>query len=36
MNESGFYSIFNQDYDIEQEPRLVDREIRSDDGFEGA
>lgn len=36
MNESGFYSIFNQDYDIEQEPRLVDRELRSDDKFEGA
>ncbi|NLJ71345.1 MAG: Holliday junction branch migration DNA helicase RuvB [Clostridiaceae bacterium] len=35
MNESGFYSIFNQDYDIEQEPRLVDREMRSDDSFEG-
>jgi len=36
MNESGFFSIFNQDYDIEQEPRLVDREMRSDDSFEGA
>ena len=36
MNESGFFSIFNQDYDIEQEPRLVDREMRSDDKFEGA
>lgn len=36
MNTEGFYSIFNQDYEIEDEPRLVDREIRAEDSFEGA
>ncbi len=37
MSEDGFYSIFNQDFDIEMdEPRIVDREIRADDAGEGA
>ncbi len=37
MEKDGFYSIFNEDYQTEEEePRIVDRELRSDDFTEGA
>ncbi len=37
MSQDGFYSIFNQDFDLEmEEPRIVDRELRHDDNGEGA
>lgn len=36
MEQDGFYSIFNQDYEPEYEPRIVDRELRSDDNTERA